>query len=182
MLHESCKEGSENLCAIHCPHSLSLFKDACWEQEVEGCKTEVRRRWTHYSIFMKHVARPLSPNTSDYCPSISDDHADESPSDVDSSDGRGGDNQARMSVVALQRLYSVFLPPHLRLNQDHDTRGKRRKIKNRPPIYTGDSRTTAWRKDVAQRKAAQGCGTLDGFIKRMVSKPKDPQSEASHHQ
>ena len=27
---------------------------------------------------------------------------------------------------------------------------------------------TAWQQNVAQKKAAQGCGTLDGFIQRKV--------------
>lgn len=139
-----------------------------------------KKREEGRTSFTKHAVRPLSPNASDYIPS--DDPADESPSDADSSAGRGEDDQLRTSVVALQRLYSVFLPPHLRINQDTGDNLKRRKIKNRPPIYTGDSRTTAWRKEVAQRKAEQGCGTLDGFIKRKVSKPTVPQSKASHCQ
>jgi hypothetical protein len=81
--------------------------------------------------------------------------------------------------MALQRLYSVFLPCHLWLKEDALSQDKWQKIKNRPPIYTGDSQTTKWRKDVTQRKAAQGCGTLDRFIKRKVS-VLDQKSEASH--
>jgi hypothetical protein len=84
-----------------------------------------------------------------------------------------------MSVMALQHLYSVFLPHYLQLKEDAPSWDKQQKIKNRPLIYTGDSWTTKWRKDVMQRKAAQGCGTLDGFIKREVS-VSDQKSEASH--
>jgi len=69
------------------------------------------------TTFVTHAARPPSPNTSDYCPTMSDDLADESPSDVDSSNNREGDNGVGTSVVALQCLYSVFLPSHLWLNQ-----------------------------------------------------------------
>ena len=58
---------------------------------------------------------PSSPNASDYCPSSSDD-ADESDSDSDSSDNQGTVNIAAMSVVAMQCIYSVFLPPHLQPN------------------------------------------------------------------
>ena len=139
------------------------------------------------TTFATHGARPPSPNTSDYCPTMSDDLADESPSDVDSSDNRGWDNNAATSVAALQRLYSVFLPPHLWRNQgpcrghlqlNQDTHlGKRQKIKNRPPIYTGESRMTAWRRGVVRTKAAHGCGTLDAFIQRKIGDLTCPQCE-----
>ena len=83
-------------------------------------------------------------------------------------------------MVALQRLYAVFLPPHLRLSQE--TREKRRKIKNRPAIYTGYSRTTVYRRGLSREKAAQGCGKLEnfGFIQRKVGQSNDPQSEVSY--
>jgi len=120
---------------------------------------------------------PPSPNTLDYCPSILDD-TDESTSDLDSSDNRGRVNKARVSVVALQHLYSVFLPPHLWLNEDIPE--KHRRTKNRCAEYTKDSQTTLWRRDVEQTKAAQGCATLDGFVVRKVGSPKDIKSNASH--
>ena len=43
-----------------------------------------------HTTFEKHAARPLSPNKSDYCPTISDDNldADGSATDVDSGDNR----------------------------------------------------------------------------------------------
>ena len=76
---------------------------------------------------------------------MSDDHADESPSEMGSSSDERGDNREGSSVVALQRLYAVFLPPHLRLNEEEkEEKEKSRKMKNRPLIYTGESRTTAW--------------------------------------
>ena len=118
---------------------------------------------------MKGAIRPQSPNSSDY--HELDDDIDESTTDMESSDERGAQNETEMSVIALQHLNAVFLPPHLL--PDEDTRGKHRRIKNRPLVYTRDSRTTAWRRDVAQKKAAQGCTTLDGFIQRKVCKPKE---------
>jgi len=132
------------------------------------------------TTFAKRAARPPSPNKSDYCPTTSDDDldADGSATDVDSGDDRQRNNEPETSVVALQRLYAVFLPPHLR--SDRDTLEKRRKIKNRPAVYAGGSRTTAWRRNVAQKKAAQGCGTLDGFIQRKVGNRNDPENKAPH--
>ena len=143
------------------------------------------------TTFAMHGARPPSPNTSDYCPTMSDDLADESPSDVDSSDDRGCDNDAVTSVAALQRLYSIFLPPHLRRNQgprqghlqlNQGTHlGKCRKIKNRLPIYTGESQMMAWQRGVVRTKAAHGCGMLDAFIQRKVGNPTCPQCEVVSH-
>jgi hypothetical protein len=97
---------------------------------------------------------------------MSDDDADESATDVDSGDDGERDNEVGTSVVALQRLYAVFLPPHLQLNKD--ALKKPQKMKNRQLVYTKDSRTTAWRRDLARKKAAQGCATLDGFVQRKV--------------
>jgi hypothetical protein len=37
---------------------------------------------------------------------------------MDSSDSNKGENQAQMSVMALQHLYSVFLPHYLQLKED----------------------------------------------------------------
>jgi hypothetical protein len=135
-------------------------------KQGEGCTT-----------FTNHAVRPLSVNASNYNPL--DNLGDESLSDVDSSNSNKGENQAQTSVIALQHLYSVFLPHHLQLKEDAPSRDKQQKIKNRPPIYTGDSWTTKWRKDIAQRKAVQGCRTLDRFIKREVS-VSDQKSKASH--
>jgi len=121
-----------------------------------------------HTAFAEGAVRPPSASSSDFC--VLDDGSDESETDMGSSDERGVNDEAGTSVVALQRLYAVFLPPHMQL--DGDIREKRRKIKNRPPVYTRDSRTTGWRRSAAQKKAAQGCGTLDGFIQRKVRKTK----------
>ena len=51
-------------------------------------------------------------------------------------------------------------------------------MRNRQSVYTGDSRTTAWRKNTAQKKAAEGCKTLDAFISRKVC-PSDSQLSAN---
>ncbi len=132
------------------------------------------------TTFAKRATRPLSPNKSDYCPTTSDDDsdADDSATDVDSGDDGQRNNGPETSVVALRRLYAVFLPPHLRSNRD--TLEKHRKINNRPAVYAGGSRTTTWRWNVAQRKAAEGCGTLDGYIQRKVGNRNDPPNEAPH--
>jgi hypothetical protein len=131
----------------------------------------IQKREEGRTTFAKHAARPPSPNKSDYCASTSDDDldTDDSATDIDDDDDGQRNQEAETSVIALQRLYAVFLPPHLRPNQFNQASvEKRRKITNRPVIYTGGSRTTAWRRDVAQTKAAQGCATLDGFIQRKV--------------
>ena len=122
-----------------------------------------------YATFAKHAPRSPSPHASDYCPSTSDNE-DESASGFDSSNERGSANEAAAHVAALQRLYSIFLPPHLQLNEE--IREKRRKTKHtRVVIYTGKSRTTRWRKGVDQRKSAKGSAKLDkfGFVLRSVS-------------
>jgi hypothetical protein len=46
-------------------------------------------------------------------------------------------NEEQASVEALQRLYTVFLPPHLHL--EAQSREKCQKIKNWRHVYTGDS-------------------------------------------
>jgi len=79
-------------------------------KQDEGCKQG-------RAAFSKHVLRSPSSNKSDYRPSTSDDDTEESVTDLDSSNNRKRRNRARMSVVALQHLYSDFLPPHLQLNQ-----------------------------------------------------------------
>ena len=89
---------------------------------------------------------------------------------INSSNNKESDNKVETiegSVEALQRLYSVFLPPHLRL--EAKTRDKCGKISRRPLINTGESRTTAWRRNAAQMNAAKGCASLDGFVVRKVS-------------
>jgi hypothetical protein len=134
------------------------------------------KRYQGHSGFAKR-ASASSPDASVYC--LSDNKTDAST--ISSSD-KGRDDQAASPMEGLQRLYSVFLPPHLQLNEDH--REKRQKVSKRSAMYTRDSRTTAWRRNVAQRKAAEGCATLDGFVvQRKVGsdKPDRVRSSASHH-
>jgi len=80
---------------------------AAKQKQEEGCTT-----------FAKRATRPLSSNKSDYCPTTLDDNSDvdDSATDVDSGDDRQRNNGPEISVVALWRLYAVFLPPHLRSN------------------------------------------------------------------
>jgi hypothetical protein len=54
---------------------------------------------------------------SDYCPSTLDNE-DKSASGFNGSNERGSANEAAAHVVALQHLYSIFLPPHLQLNKE----------------------------------------------------------------
>lgn len=122
-----------------------------------------QRRCHRCAGFIKGVRTP-SPDGSMY--HVSDSNTDTSTEDTDSSNGRGRDDQGAASIEGLQRLYSVFLPPHLQLNEY--SREKRQKMSRRPAVYTRDSWTTTWRRDVAQKKAAKGCGTLDAFVQRKV--------------
>lgn len=122
-----------------------------------------KKRPQGQSSFAKRASAP-SPDGSVYC--LSDSDTDASNVDTDSSNCRGRDDQAAASMEGLQRLYSVFLPPHLQLNEN--SRGKRQKMTKRSAVYTKDSRTTAWRKNVAQKKAAKGSMTLDAFVQRKV--------------
>jgi hypothetical protein len=99
--------------------------------------------------------------TSDYHPS--DNNSDTSTTNTDSRNNRDGDNRG---VEGVQCLYSAFLPPHLQLKDS--TRGKRRKLSNRPVLYTKDSLTTIWQRKTEWRKAVEGCAMLDLFIIRKV--------------
>jgi hypothetical protein len=95
-----------------------------------------------------------------YCPSDGDADAGQSAGDTDDT----GDNQAVASAAeGLQRLYAEILPEDLQLNQVNPQKKRRRQA-----VYTRDSSTTAWRRKKAQKKAAEGCGTLDAFIQRKV--------------
>jgi hypothetical protein len=86
-----------------------------------------------------------------------------SSSELDSSNNIGRKNKARTSMVALQHLYSDFLPPPLQLNEE--AQKKRQKMNNRPAVYTGLSWTLQWWRDASWGKAAKGSRKLDaGFI------------------
>ena len=76
------------------------------------------------------------------------------------------DNEASSGPIeAVQRLYAVFLPPHLRLEES--TRHKRQKLANRSAVYRGNSQTTKWRRRTEWAKAAEGCRTLDAFFMKV---------------
>ena len=87
-------------------------------------------------------------------------------------------------MVALQHLYSDFLPPHLWLNEE--AQKKRQKVNNRPAVYTGESQTSRWWRGVLWGKAAKGCRKLDasGFVtvQKKVCTSKDAQRQAFHRQ
>jgi len=53
-----------------------------------------------------------------------------------------GGKDVKSSIEALQRLYSVSLPPHLRLKEKGQV--THRKNKNKKAVYSGDSQTTIW--------------------------------------
>jgi hypothetical protein len=127
-----------------------------------------QRENTHARAFGALPARAPSPKGSDIY--VLDGESEASTIYVDSSDDRESDDEVgtvEASVEALQCLYSVFLPPHLRL--EAKTREKRGKTTRRLPLYTKQSRTTAWRRNAAQTNAAKGCASLDGFVVRKVS-------------
>lgn len=106
-------------------------------------------------------------------------------SDVESSDdsdtqGKEADleDDVQSSVEALQRLYSVFLPPHLCLEEKGQE--QRQKRVDRRSTYSGDSRTTCWRKDNALKRAAEGCMSLDMFIVKKVCHSSVKQWQGKH--
>ena len=122
----------------------------------------------HAQAFEALPMHAPSPESSDIY--VLDSESEASTIYVDSSDDKESDNEVETveaSMEALQCLYSVFLPPHLRL--EAKTRDKHGKITRRPPINTRESRMTAWRRNMAQVKAAEGCASLDGFVVRKVS-------------
>ena len=128
-------------------------------------QTAKKKREGAHAAFGKDAARVTSTERSDY--HILDDDSDESVIYVDSNDDTS-DEEVKDSVEAVQRLYSVFHPPEMRLERLENTGEKRRKATNRQPVYTGSSRTTLWRKKATLKEAAKGCATLDRFIVRKV--------------
>ena len=127
-----------------------------------------QRQNTHARAFGALPTRAQSPDGSDIY--VLNDESDPSVIYVDSSEDPESDDEVgtvEASVEALQHLYSVFLPPNLHL--EAKTRGKRGEVTSRPPVYTRESRTMAWRRNVAQMNAAKGCASLDGFVVQKVS-------------
>ena len=118
-----------------------------------------------------------SSDISEYCPS--DDGVNESSTDSDMGD-IGDEQPERSAAEQLQRLYVGILPDHLQLD---GAQNMQKKVPNRPVINTGDSSTTSWRRKTVQRKAAEGCMTLDAFIQRKVCPrvPNKVRDSASHH-
>jgi hypothetical protein len=135
---------------------------------VGSRRSRVAKKKRHKGCFgfakaAKRASAP-SPDQSVYC--LLDTNTDTSTIDTDSSSDRGRDDQAAASMEGLQCLYSVFLSPHLQLNETRQE--KRQKVSKRLAVYTRDSQTTAWQKNIAQRKVAEGCATLDAFVQRKV--------------
>jgi hypothetical protein len=96
----------------------------------------IQKRAPGCAKFAHHAKTPRK-ETSDYSPS--DNNSDGSTTDTDRKNGRERDDHV---VEGLQRLYSIFLPPHLQPKES--TQEKRQKISNRPAVYTRNSRTTTW--------------------------------------
>jgi hypothetical protein len=152
-----------------CPSSL-LSSCQCdnpiMPRKGKRSQTAKKKRDGAHAAFGKDAARVTSPERSDY--HVLDDDSDEAVIYVDSNDDTS-DEEVQDSVEAVQRLYSVFNPPEMRLERlEEETREKRRKATNRQPVYTGSSRTTLWRKNATLKEAAKGCATLDTFIVRKV--------------
>ena len=122
-----------------------------------------KKRHQGRSGFAKRANAP-SPNSSVY--HLSDSDTDAQTIDTSSSNNTGIDEPEAAPLEGLQRLYTIFLPPHLRLNEDRHE--KHQRVSRRSAVYTRDSRTTAWRKAVAQKKATEGCTTLNAFVLRKV--------------
>ena len=64
-----------------------------------------------HTAFGKDAARITSPESSDY--NVLDDDSDVAVINVDSDDDETSEEEVETSVDAVQRLYSVFLPPQL---------------------------------------------------------------------
>ena len=116
------------------------------------------RRNAH-TVFATPAPHTPSPDGSEYLGSNN--------SVIDPESGDESNTQAvKSSVEAIQQLYSVFLPPQLRL--EVKGQGERGRKANRKAVYSGDSRMTMWRKRKDLKRAAEGCKTLDAFVVRKV--------------
>jgi len=114
------------------------------------------------AAFAKPAPHTTSPEGSEYVDS--EDSVTDSETGDESEIQRG--NKVGESVEALQHLDSTFLPPHL--CPEEKGREKRRKIANRKAVYSGDSRTSIWRRESELKRAAEGCQTLDAFVVKKV--------------
>jgi len=106
------------------------------------CSRSAKQKWQNaHAGFTKHVSSPSSPEGSIYC--VSDNSSD---TFMISEEESNNNEEVEASVEALQRLYAVFLPSHLRLEARSPE--KLWKIKKRRLVYTGDLWTTRWQKNV----------------------------------
>jgi len=104
------------------------------------CSRSAKQKWQNaHAGFTKHVSSPSSPEGSIYC--VLDSSSDTFMISEEESDDN---EEVEASVEALQRLYAVFLPPHLRLKACSPE--KLWKIKKQRLVYTGDLQTTRWQK------------------------------------
>ena len=112
------------------------------------------------TTFVAPAPRTPSPEGSEYVDS------DDSVIDVESDDELDkrmqGGNGVKLSVEVIQQLYSVFLPPHLHLEEKRQE--KHQRTENRKAVYSGDLQMTIWRKKTALKCAAEGSRTLDSFM------------------
>jgi len=110
---------------------------------VRGQRSQAAKQKQHQglSVFAKQANAQSTPSPDGSVYYLSDGNTDMSTTVTDSSSGGSRNNQAVMSREGLQHLYSVFLPPHLQLNEDGQE--KRQRTSKRSAVYTKDSRTTA---------------------------------------
>lgn len=106
-----------------------------------------------------------------FTPAASDSGSDGSMYEKSSSEGDESDEEVRVDaeevVGTLHNLFPIFLPAKLRSaisSIKAAVQVKKRKRADRPAVYTGESRTTAWRKSQFNKKAAAGCKKLESFF------------------
>ena len=112
------------------------------------------------------IAISASPEVSEYLGSDSCSDDSETDTENDGKLGIQGRSGVEVSVKAIQQLFTVFLPPELRLEEEG--RGKRQRISKRKAVYSGDSRMSISRRNNALKQAAKGSKTLDGWVVRKV--------------
>ena len=117
-----------------------------------------------FTVPAPHTA---SPEGSEYV--YSDDSAIDMENNDELDKRTQGGNGVKSSVEAIQQLYSVFLPPHLR--PEEKGQEKHQRTENRKAVYSGDSWMTIWQKRIALKHAAEGSRTLDSFMVIKVCLP-----------
>ena len=130
------------------------------------------KRQSGQSIFT-HVEEDISEHGSVY----NDSGEEEIWSDEDELDAAHTEDSLE-SIASLQRLYAVFLPPHLKQQNlvssclcpyisiylPVNSQAKKAKISNRSVVYWKDSHTSDWRKRKHWKGASKGCQKLDSFF------------------